>query len=337
MVYCIDVNYLNVDIDEAELKLKKKLMDNLDEFDNDSHIVVTNDADVIVMLGTLEKYHNVFVFCKSNQQNEVLSIGKLLDLHTDEVGCSINPGLDFTAINIMLGNDYLPKINFVTYDKLWKSYKHTVSVDPKGLILDKKMTINKHFLTKFIFGLLKQTKACFINRLILPNAFRSLYNNYMDGYMWCLTTYNDGICVRYNYMYEFHDSPHPLGLLFNIYKNPNILSLNNEKFECIDSRLYALLVLPKASLSLIDDRYMEFSEKNDMLYTEECCEKCTEFHNKLKKLNSIINSNPKDYETRNQISIISKNMILHKKQHDDITLNDIKNIIIKFNKFNSKF
>ncbi len=138
-------------------------------------------------------------------------------------------------------------------------------------------------------------------------------------------------------MYGFHDSPHPLGLLFNIYKDPDILLLNNEKFECIDSKLYAILVLPKASLSLVDKKYIDFTKDNDILYAEECCKKCIEFHNKLKKLNDIVTKDQTDSNTKKEISVVSKNMILHKKQHDDITLDDINTIIMNFNKFDSKF
>jgi hypothetical protein len=335
--YCIKINYLNLNKDEAELKLKKKLMENLEEHVGDSHVVVTNDADVIVMLCTLDKFHNVYIFCKSNQQNEVISIGKLLDLHTDNVGCSVNPGLDFAAVSIMLGNDYLPKINFVTFDKLWISYKNAVGADPRGLILDRKMTINKSFMIKLLSGVVIQTRPCFIKRLALEFSFSSLYENYLDGYTWCLDTYNTGECTRYNYMYGFHDSPHPLGLMFGILKNPDFLKLSNEKFECIDSRLYAILVLPKSSLSLVDEKYKKFTEETDILYDEECCKKCTSFHSKLKKLNEEFLNDPKNLEIKKKITVESKSMTLHKKQHDDITLSDINNIITGFNKFNSKF
>jgi hypothetical protein len=294
---------------------------------------VTNDADVIVMLGSLDDFSNTFVFCKSSRQNEVLSIGKLIDLHTNEVGTTLNPGLDFTAVNIMMGNDYLPKINFVTFEKLWRSYKQVAAADTKGLILNDKLLINEKFLEKLLFGIIKQTKPYYIKRLSLQNTFHPLYRNYMDGFTWCVHTYFMGECVRYNYMYGFQDSPHPLGLIFNIFKYPELLQVSNETFKPIDPDLYAILVLPKASLCLINKKYTEFAKQNKILYDEECCEKCNHFHDKLKDLNEKVINDKENVSYRKQVSITSKNMTLHKKQHDCITLADIEEIINNFDRF----
>ena len=218
-IYCIDATYLDINVDEAELKLKKQVSDNLNNilYKNDSHVYVSNDADVVIMLTTLDDYSNVFIYSKSNQQSEIISIGKLIDIHTSKVGSSLNSGLDFTAIGIMLGNDYLPKISYTDFNKLWDSYAKIIKHDPKGLIINKStLEISQTFLTQLLAGVVSVTKPQFIKKLLFDNAYHPLYKNYLDGYTWCLDTYVKGVCTRYNYMYNFQESPHPLGLIFNL-------------------------------------------------------------------------------------------------------------------------
>jgi hypothetical protein len=335
-VYCIIVNYLDVNIDEAELKLKKQMMNNLADpkYENDSHIIVSNDADVIVMLTTLTDYTNVFVLNINSHQHDVISMGKLMDLHTDKVGMSMNPGLDFTAIGVMLGNDYLPKIYFIDFNKMWNAYKKIISADPQGLFLNddpKNLKINILFFKNLLSATVIQMKECFIKKLVVDDVFHPLYKNYLDGYMWCLHTYITGECNRYNYMYNYkdkRDTPHPLGLIFNIDTNSELLKVNTQVFDPINPALYAILILPQASLCLINKKYHAFANKNKILYEEECCDKCENYDKKIKTLNckkENINDN------NDEIEYIKKNMKIHKKQHINITLVDIEDIINKFN------
>lgn len=329
--YWISVNYLDADVDEAELKLKKQMMDNFENplYKNDSHIFISNDADVIIMLTTLENYSNVFVLSKTSKQSSVISIGKLMDLHTDRVGTSINPGLDFTAIGIMLGNDYLPKIYYVDFDKLWDAYKSSIFNDPRGLFLNtdpNNIKINIQLLKNILSCAVIKIKKCFINKLLVDYSFHPLYKNYLDGYMWCLNTYMSGKCKRYNYMYSYQDAPHPLGLIFNISIYPDLLKINHQMFDPINPALYAILVLPKASLCLINSEYHEFAHSNPILYSEECCKICITHH---KKITQIYSSD--EYDDDKKIKTITSEMTKHRKLHTNITLDDVVDIINKFN------
>jgi hypothetical protein len=324
--------------DEAELKLKKQVSDNLnnDIYINDSHIYVSNDADVILMLTTLEDYSNVFIYSKSSYQSEIISIGKLIDLHTSKVGTSLNPGLDFTAINIMLGNDYLPKISFVDFDKLWNSYKKIIHYNPHGLIINKKkLEISHSFLILLLSAVNSITKPQFIKKLLIDNTYHPLYKNYLDGYTWCIDTYITGVCTRYNYMYNFQEAPHPLGIIYNLLKDHNLLELSNIKFNSVDPVLYGILILPKSSLNLIHNKYHKFIKHTSVLYNEECCTECKEYHEKIKILNIKKNEkiDNKTFDINKEIIKITKIMNLHKKQHDSITLTDIEDIIDKFNNY----
>ena len=323
--YCIKVNYMDPDVDEAELKLKYKLSKNVKKYPDDTQIFVTNDADVIVMLGSLPKYHNAFVFFKSGEKIETMYFGKMLDLHTTKYGNSVNMGLDFMAINIMLGNDYLPKINFIDFQKLWNSYKQIICTNPNGMIYlnNDDISINKTFFIKFLRRIVAQIKFGFIKRIELPSMFNTLYQSYTDGYLWCINTYYYGKCTRYDYMYNSQSAPHPFALLTNVEHNNALLDYNNYKSQNINPNLYAIILMPKSALSFINAKYIKFAEKHDILYDEEMCKECNQFYDDIKKYDGDIQ----------KIKIIKNKMISHKRKHDDITVNDINKIIVDFNNF----
>lgn len=333
-IYCIKVDYLNPDYDEAELKLKEKMEKNIKKNKDDTHIIATNDADVIVMLSSLEYYKNVYIYIKSYPNSDILSMVKLIDLHTDKVGATFNPGLDFMVTNILLGNDYLHKLNFIDFDKLWNAYTITAITHPEGLILNRNLTINIKFFIKLLMQIVMRTKSGFIKKLTPETMTNLLYENYFDGFTWCIHTYNNGKCVRYNYMYGYQSGPHPLGLLISLMNNNKLLLLNQEIYKPIDPKLYAILVLPKSSKKLIDKKYHDTLNNINLLYDEECCKKCNEYHVNIKKINNEIKTEKDDEnikELRKKTGIISKQLGLHKKQHDLLTVDDINDIIKKIN------
>jgi 5'-3' exonuclease len=336
-VYQIKINYLDHKIDEAELKLKYQLQCNAKENKNDTHIIVTNDADVIVMLTTLDKQYipNAFVFCKNNPQNEVISIGKMLELHTKEVGMSLNYNLDFSVISILMGNDYIPKVGLADFEKLWKSYKNICVLMPNGLV-NEKLEIDYKFFIKLLYGVIELSKNKMINKVTMNSICGKMYSNYFDGLTWCLHTYCTGKCIRYDYMYQCGEPPHPLGLIMNLNINNNLLKFNRDLCTPIDQSLYAILVLPDSASNLIDKKYHKFMKENDILYKVEKCVKCLCFHNELKKLNEECvkcSDENKINNIKKEIVKTSKAMIAHKKNHDSLTLKEIKTIAFNFTKF----
>lgn len=340
-IYQVKINYLQDEIDEAELKIKYKLMENMNDYPNDTHIVVTNDADVVVMLTTLKNYQNAFIYCK-NKDRDTISIGKLIDLHTDRVGCTLNPGLDFTLLSIMLGNDYLPKVGLINFDKLWDSYKCLTNFYPDGII-NEKLIINKSFFLGLLFNLIHKTKKNLINKIKKEDCNVSLHDNYLDGLMWCIHTYFEGTCFRYNYMYEYQNVPNLIGLLLNLIKNKKELKINMELYDPIDYKLYAILVLPKSAKKLIDKKYHKFIDTSDVLYDQEECEKCNDMCEKIRKMNKKIidhknNNSDSDSETESnylndELKKMSKILSLHKSLHTELAYDDIEKIISEFNTY----
>ena len=263
MVFCIEVEFMG-DKDESELKIKYKIMDNDKNYPNDSHVVISNDADVIVMLSTLNNFKNVYIFSKIKDTIETLSICKLLELHTCTIKCTKNSNLDFAFISILFGNDYLPKLGYINFDNVWEAYK--LNIINKNSV---EISINRNNLLLFLTSLIKIIKKSYIDKFDVKDIFHPMYENYLDGLTWCLNTYYTGKCIRYNYMYKYDKFPHPIGLLFHISKYPNSILLNTEKFSHINQALYSILLLPKSSLHLIDSKYHDFAKKSEILHKEE--------------------------------------------------------------------
>lgn len=322
LFYAIEIEYYISGEGEAELKLKEHMMKKLN--DDDIHILVSSDADIIAMFGSFktEEYYKIFVCC--NIKNiEIVSMGELMNEHTNKYGFSKNFGLDFTLISILLGNDYLPKINFCDLTKMWNTYKLWVSEYKTGLI-DENFNINKDFFTKLLNGIITNTKYHFVNKFTINSFNMPLYSNYMEGVLWCLNMYKNGICNTYNYMYQSDDTPHPLGLILHMNLNPNIIKFKDKNYGGLDKNLYAILVLPKKAINLINTKYHDFAKKYEhVLCEEEMCEICINFHIKKNKYTR------EDDEYKE----ISNELKCHKAEHRHIDMDDIENISAEFTNF----
>lgn len=329
--YFVDIEFLNHHYDEAELKLKYKIMENIDNNENDTHIFISNDADVIVMLTSLEKYENVFVYNRQKHETEIISILKLLDLHTDRYGMSRNCGLDFMAINIMLGNDYIPKIISLNFRKIWEAYEWALSSDKCGLIIDKTLKINKKFLIKMMIYIISTMNKRMQRTFKYESFYYESYHNYFDGFTWCLNMYTTGKCCRYDYMCG-NGAIHPIGIMCILYRYDDLLNINDGRENPIDTSLYAILLLPKISKSLIDKKYYDFMDKNKILYDKECCETCKEYDIKNKQLlkdrRLLMESDNNELleNKRNELSEMKIIINDHNKTHKDISVIDINKI-----------
>ena len=317
--YNIDVTYLDEHkdeiIDEAELKLKYAIDCNIENNPNDTNIIVTNDADVIVMLSTCKKLDNIYVFYYTSGTSEIVSMKKLLDMHTDKVGKSLNYGLDFSFLNIMMGNDYFPKLGLVTFEKMFEVYTEVLKVSNDSLI-NEELSINFNFFKSMLIKIIDKTKSKAYQTVTLDTFRKNVYKNYLDGLLWCLDTYKNGKCVRYNYTYNHLNPPHPLGIIMEIDMERHELSLNKETSKPLQSHLYLMLVLPSNAKHLIDTKYHDFFEEINK--HEGKCDICNNFQKE-------INNN----DEKNKLYEIKKQYTQHKKSHE-WTLDNIEMISQKF-------
>jgi 5'-3' exonuclease len=317
-IYKIDI-ILNLEtFDEAEIKLKRHIQTTLLEYPNDSFIITTNDSDVVLLLMTLNNVNNIYMYEKKHMNSEIISIGQLLLSHINNVGCSLQPNLDFTAVNMFMGNDYFPKLENLTFEKLWDAYKFTLKRYHNGLTYNN-ISIDKQFIISMLSYIVYNTKNSYCKKITVDNISNLTYKNYIDGYIWCLTTYYNGKCDRYDYIYNYKTLPNIYGLILNIIKLNLFDNIEtNYNFDLINSHLYGILILPNKCKSLIDPKYHNFMDNCKKLYELENCTECIKLHNNINNNIDVLNN--------------KKILLKHKKTHVDIKYNDIIKIINKFNK-----
>ena len=263
--YRYNVN-INIDTNtpgEAEIKIKNKLLENYNKNNTHTHILATNDADVILILTSHESYKK----CNILLHDDVLSLSRLLETHIEKYNIdTLYPHLDYSFLNLLMGNDYLPKINFITLEKLWESYKTNLiqlSDDKKYLIKieNSHVIINKDLLIDILHTLICNIA---VGRLKKDMQIydETIYNNYFNGLMWNFHMYQYGICTDYYYMCHTKKPINILNFVMYLYSNKTKDKLiYNEINKPIPSELCCILLLPESGKHLIDEKYSKFIDK----------------------------------------------------------------------------
>lgn len=300
---------------EAEFKLIRKILDIYKININESHILVSTDADIIIMASSIfNVVNNIYI----NNLKYIISIDKLLQQHQTIVGTSNNSNKDFMLISLFMGNDYLPKLNFINIDNLWTAYKYCLVIDNRGCFIEN--SLNYDFLLRLFRCVITTLHKRWLSQFHIEDYDTIMYKNYIDGLKWCTHVYINGFCEQTQYMYNHNTSPHPLGLLFYMESNITYLREENSIYTLskltIPEEIYAILVLPKSSLHLLDTQYSKkIDDKLNFLYAEETCNECIKYHDELANSDNKI--------TR----LLSKQMIKHKQIHKDINATQINYVI----------
>jgi len=331
-VYGVKTHYYIGCHGEAELKIKRELMKNIDDdiATNvpNTHVIVSNDADVIAMFGALDEsaYNRIFIFCDIKKP-EIISMGSLMHNHFKKYGNHINSGLDFTLISILLGNDYLPKLSYTNLDKLWDSYTYSINIHAQQICTtttNGRVNINIKLLISLMFDILMNTPSHFYKSYTYKYYTKDVqkYKNYMEGLIWCMDMYSVGECLRYDYMYNYSDPINPYGFMTFLGSYERVAnSIPRPVIKCIDKDLYAIIVLPIAALELVPKQFRRFAEKHkDKLYEVELCETCVAYENRAN------DDNLSDFKK----ALASAMMINHKDGHHQLVASDIAEIATLF-------
>lgn len=327
--YDVTIHELLEGPNEAELKIINQLIKNNIKYPLDEHIIISNDADICIMSSILDCYDKINIAVKSKGLMECFNIKKFTNIINAN---NINKkNVDLSFIFLLMGNDYLPKLSYISFDNLLKSYNAAYKKNKKNLI-NHDLTININFFKDLMLFLNFNFKnKGWLNIFSIMDFNTNLYENYIEGLLWCIDCYKNGVCNKYDYMYEFNESPHPIGVYYYLMFNGTI-KIPTPNPEPIPDYIYALIVLPKKAKNLIDPKYHDIMEHNlSYLYEEETCQFCTKMYNDLSDLNKTIKymitveQNPE--KIQEQITAISKNLAIHKSTHKNITFKDIKNTI----------
>lgn len=343
LMYCIDVEMIMNKPDETEIKVKKYVCEMIEKHPEYTHCIVSDDADVIVMSMNFESLHNVYILHKRQQDLAYINLNVMLDEHTNVYGCSRKPGHDFMAINVMLGNDYIKKIEFIDYEKLWKSYKHALNANPEGLITDD-IKVSRTFLCDMFAWISNNLSPRFANRFKVKNYDKQLHEDYIDGLLWCIDTYNDGQCNRYDYLYSHKDSPSSSGLLLTLAGMDKYLKMTKNDSKPMSPGLYSILLIPKKAKTLLDSNLRDLTESDDisMLYEEEICTKCFKYNTEISNITAEMKYSviKKGYKSptamgfyKAKISKLRSKLNKHKTKHKNITTRDIYKIKKYYDKY----
>lgn len=276
---------------EGEIKVFKILLDEGAKYPERTHLVVGNDADLTVIASAAKPIENIWMLIKTQNQMELFSIPKMLSklsakLHSiNKTNIFITTNqwrTDFVILSVMLGNDYLPKLNYIKFETLWEAYFKTVENKDTSIssikygiidINNESPKFNQRFLEDLTYNIVN----------LLPNkSYRALdlhtYNelkikNYLEGLLWCLKMYDSAECPMYDYLYNYQTSVSPAELKFYV-ESVKIHNLDVPVSDTapISCDMFPLLVIPKKARSLVMPKYQHLidNQLKHMYETEEC-------------------------------------------------------------------
>lgn len=328
--------------DEGELKILHQLIVN--GTDNmDTHLVIGNDADLIVMCMSLKNICNIDILVKTNKKigYEVISINTLIK----EIGkdyfnlnnLSMNTlkllpyRQDFCILSILMGNDYLPKLHSVKLDSLWKSYKLTLESLNTNLIKD--INFNIPFFKKFMENIILHIAPQF--RKFNKNSYKkNNIKNYLIGLLWCLEMYTTGECKMYDFEFNNISVPHPTHILHYLETEDYDLKPPSSTIKPLNAETCGILLLAQRERHLLPKKYHNLIEtKLDKFYQIENCEQCNKNRQLLRELHRKIYFLDKEDEERqdacDEISDLYNENRLHvnKTHHDIPSIAEVRNII----------
>ena len=325
----VKVNINNLDSGEAEIKNKYLINKHIDENPLSTHLLVTNDADVLLIVSATKIYQNIYVLLKHNM---VLCLKDLINLHTEKFGNSSFPQYDFAFLNLFNGNDYLPKLRYTTTDKLWESYKLKLRKYKEGLILDKdsktgRFKINQPFLLEILKSVVAKIPIQVMKKTRLFEYKYKEYSNYVDGLIWCFQMYFEGRCNYNSYLYNSENTPDALLLILHLMTHNINSHFNLNLTKAISNNLCSILLLPNIARELIDKKYYDFMDKHKYLYEEELCIKCQDFHKIAGTLNKTYKEGMcEDKNVRKQITNNQHLYETHRDMHIKLTPTIIEKI-----------
>ena len=161
---------------EADIKILEQIYNST----QNNICICSKDSDMILIAYSLHINKNICIDILINLRPiKFINIDKLKFINK-----SYQFGLDYVLITILLGNDYLPKISNISYEKLLLAYTKYIKFN-KPIILNEKINYNN--LVEYISILIIQSdkKIKFNINNINPDRFNIYYNNFC----WCLKYY----------------------------------------------------------------------------------------------------------------------------------------------------
>ena len=331
------INLTNIELGESEFKLFNKMKDINTNTNNENNILLSNDADVIIMGLSILNNYNIFICNYNNNIYKEINLNKLLnELNNNKYNIS---NLDYTLLLLLLGNDYIPKLKFININKIIDIYHEIKKIynDDKLILKENnKLKINFKLFSKILLRFYINNKKFKIKKLNELNELNfNLINNYIEGLIWCINDYHNTYSENQYYMFNYKK----LGIdpsefiYFLLLKNKEIIHypVNNIKIN-INLNIYLAIVLPyKMNFLMKNDYSKKILNNHKEFYSEELCDICNNYNSELHKLYGSLNYykyNSND-ENKNKIQNNIQNCIKLMNEHKKNTHKKInyKNVI----------
>jgi hypothetical protein len=320
------IDLTGLEYGESEFKLFNKMKDIIKLNNKESNILVSNDADVIIMALSITNNSEIYIGNSGKIYREISLNGFLNKLNLNKYN---NSNLDYTLLLLLLGNDYLPKLNFININNLLGVYHKIKNVYKVDLVTknNNRLVINNNILAKIIFTFFLNNKK-FKSKKLQELNFNKM-KNYMEGLTWCINDYNkaknDNMFYMYNYKKNGID---PAELYYYLkLKNKEIINYPVPKIKAIVNRkIYPAIVMPYKIKFLVKNEYPDkIINKFKEYYAEELCETCNNYHKQLSNLccsrkfledtcDESSNNLDKITTIRSNISKNTKELGIHKKK-----------------------
>ena len=183
----------------------------------ETHVVLSSDSDMILMLFGSQIVETVYHIVATNT---IIHYGTMYRIHVKRFGETKTPKDDFVFLNLLMGNDYLPKTKWLRIDRLWDAYAMLSREYPYGLVrLDRSHESTVSFVLDPLFFhdlIYTATRHGRMGRFDLfdPHDQSNGYDNYIKGLYWSYAMYMGGECVDYAYRYT-GQAPHPIGVMIS--------------------------------------------------------------------------------------------------------------------------
>ncbi len=331
-------NYLNFDVvtvfsdepGEGEIKLFQKLREYGLKNKDASHLVIGNDADLVVIAVAQHPIKNINLLVRNKDQFELISVNKLINLFdarfikwkntkTNSKGSLRG---DFVLLSLMMGNDYFPKLLFSSFESLWSNYKKVYCMEDGFMIEDGQF--NKKFLMRFITSIIDNKRAKY-KKYININFSNTNTENYLEGLLWCFQMYTTGICPKYDYVFNNEYTPNPGDILnYLICYSKNTIKVPKSDSKPLPSEDYCLFTMPLQAKKLIPKKYHNLMDKElKFIYEDENCDLCDAYKIKITKLKKEKNKEELKKIT-NKLSNHRENKHLNKG--NGFSINEIRRI-----------
>lgn len=332
--------YINIDIDlllsnipdEGELKIFNALNLNCTNH-MDKHLVVGNDADLIVLAMANKKTYNIDILIHLKKNHYLISKLKLCKLFSQKIYndpleyYNKNSTDDFCIISLLCGNDYLPKLYYSNFTILWDAYKDTKSLYNNYNIINDGL-FNIPFLKSYMLNINSKLLKQF-QKFKLKKFNYNIVADYLKGLLWCLNMYSTGKCSDYSFMFNHSTSVTPIDIYYFLEFNEQPINIPSSDIKPLTVDVCLLMLLPKKMNHLLPSYLQSIPDKyfNDLhIYYDEQCTECVIYKDFIKTITNV-HKKIKNDKLKNTITTCNKLYTAHKKNHPQITIDVIQQII----------